>query len=476
MGLFKEIVKGFAEGYVSERGIDGTLEDLSNLGSKLFGSNNSNNYISPNNFNEEWNKTYNEIVFKLDNENFPQAYDLLNSFYESYSLNKDFVYYQITYWTMIRWLESGKTEGYDENILISWAENSIVGASELSCDSDSKKDIREADSRLQKIIKFKQETDEWNIMQENFEKYLQEKMFGKAHDVLEKFYKKYEKDYFYYRDKLKVYTLKLSSDKNTIIDPNTESKIEDLIKIGLEKSFDENSKSFIEGQKQSIFYDILRLKIDYLTKNGEYDEASNLVEMYNVKGLSTYDYRSLKRLVIQRKWRATPATDPSCIELEKQVLASFDIWQRVCTTDKEKESVVICFNEVYSVIKAEKEEELKRVKSSYINHISDYENEYLLEYNECMSEDGQISEKERRLLDRLASSLGISQERLQEIELQCAVLLLSTEEKEYLEEYRACINEDGSISDKERRLLDKLAKTLGLTQETVNRLELSIKQ
>jgi uncharacterized membrane protein YebE (DUF533 family) len=65
---------------------------------------------------------------------------------------------------------------------------------------------------------------------------------------------------------------------------------------------------------------------------------------------------------------------------------------------------------------------------------------------------------------------------VQEIELQCTELLLSTEEKEYLEEYRTCIEESGNISEKERRLLDKLAKSLGLTQETVNRLELSIKQ
>lgn len=44
MGLFTELAKGFAKGYVQERGIQGTLEDAgdliqgaSKLGQKIFG-------------------------------------------------------------------------------------------------------------------------------------------------------------------------------------------------------------------------------------------------------------------------------------------------------------------------------------------------------------------------------------------------------------------------------------------------------
>ena len=99
------------------------------------------------------------------------------------------------------------------------------------------------------------------------------------------------------------------------------------------------------------------------------------------------------------------------------------------------------------------------------------EMEYLEEYEECLSEDGTISEKERRLLDKLASSLGISSERVQQLEQQCSSSYLSNEEREYLQEYRECISEDGTISEKERRLLDKLAKSLGLDKDTVNKLE-----
>lgn len=479
MGFWKEVgnlAKGFAEDYVSERGVKGTLDDLSNLGSKLFGSNNSNNYINSNNINEEWNKTRNEISSNLDNDKYPQAYDLLNSFYESYNLNKDLEYYYITYWTIIRWLESRNTDGYDESMLISIAENAIASASDFSCDSDQKRDIREADSRLQAIIKSKQELDAWNAMYEKYEKYLEEGMYNKAHDVLEKHYNKYEKDYFYYRDKLKIWDLKLVENNNTIIDSNTESKIENLIKTGIEKAFDDNSKSWIENLKQDILYRILVSKLDSLTQNGEFDEADNLVEMYRgIKGLSAYFYRSSKRLVIQRKWRATSVTDPNCAELEKEVLNSFDVWRRVCKTDYEKESLENCFNEVYPTIKAEKEVELKTVKSDSNSQLSISETEYLAEYKECVGEDGEITEKERRLLDKLANSLGISIERVKELENLSSKTALSDTEREYLDEYKECISEDGQISDKERRLLDKFAQSLGLDNETIKRLENSVK-
>ena len=40
-----------------------------------------------------------------------------------------------------------------------------------------------------------------------------------------------------------------------------------------------------------------------------------------------------------------------------------------------------------------------------------------------------------------------------------------------IEEYKECISEDGTVSEKERRLLDKFAKNLGLNIESVHKLE-----
>ena len=98
------------------------------------------------------------------------------------------------------------------------------------------------------------------------------------------------------------------------------------------------------------------------------------------------------------------------------------------------------------------------------------EGEYIEALKDCLS-DGEISERERRLLERLRVKCGISQERSIELEKQVKEPQLSTEEKEYLEAYReAC--EDGQLSDKERRMLNRLREMLGVTEERAKEIEL----
>ena len=99
------------------------------------------------------------------------------------------------------------------------------------------------------------------------------------------------------------------------------------------------------------------------------------------------------------------------------------------------------------------------------------ENEYLDELKACVEEDGEISPKERRLLERLREKLGISSERATELEATLSAPQLTDEEKEYLEEYKACFEEDEEISPKERRLLNRLRDTLGISAERAEELE-----
>lgn len=89
-----------------------------------------------------------------------------------------------------------------------------------------------------------------------------------------------------------------------------------------------------------------------------------------------------------------------------------------------------------------------------------------------LEEDGAISPKERHLLNRSCEKLGISEERAQELELSLSELHLTDEEKEYIEGYRICLEEDNIISEKERRLLDKLRKMLGISEERAKELEI----
>lgn len=103
---------------------------------------------------------------------------------------------------------------------------------------------------------------------------------------------------------------------------------------------------------------------------------------------------------------------------------------------------------------------------------SSIEQEYLHELKECLA-DGEIGTGERRLLGKLAAKLGISSERAAELEASLAAPVLSDDEKEYLEEYKAAAV-DGAVSEKERRLLDKLKKMYGISDERARTIEVMV--
>lgn len=101
--------------------------------------------------------------------------------------------------------------------------------------------------------------------------------------------------------------------------------------------------------------------------------------------------------------------------------------------------------------------------------LSDKELEYVEEYKECLS-NGEISTGERRLLDKLRDKLGITLSRAKELEESLCAPQLTDDEKEYLEVFKdAC--ENGKVSDKQRRLLEKLRVMYGISEERAKEIE-----
>lgn len=105
-----------------------------------------------------------------------------------------------------------------------------------------------------------------------------------------------------------------------------------------------------------------------------------------------------------------------------------------------------------------------------ISQYTEDEKEYLEELKTCLEERGDISASERRLLERLRKHLGISEERALELE-ESLKPSLTDDEKEYLEEYKLCLEDGGEISASERRLLDKLRNRLGISEERAKEIE-----
>lgn len=84
-------------------------------------------------------------------------------------------------------------------------------------------------------------------------------------------------------------------------------------------------------------------------------------------------------------------------------------------------------------------------------------------------EDGVIGDAERRLLERKRQKYCVSEERAKLIEESCAPSL-SEEEKEYIEIYKDML-EDGEISERRRKILNKEAESLGIPHSRVKELE-----
>ena len=100
---------------------------------------------------------------------------------------------------------------------------------------------------------------------------------------------------------------------------------------------------------------------------------------------------------------------------------------------------------------------------------SSSEEEYLTELKACL-DDGVIGASERRLLNKLRDKLGISEERAKELEESFKATQLTDDEKEYLDEFKAA-SENGIVSEKERRLLEKLRKMLAISEERAREIE-----
>lgn len=97
------------------------------------------------------------------------------------------------------------------------------------------------------------------------------------------------------------------------------------------------------------------------------------------------------------------------------------------------------------------------------------EQEYLDNLKDFLEDDAEITPRERKMLDRIREKLGISEERAAELEASLKPQL-TEDEKEYLDMYKEYI-EEGEITDKERRKLDKFARALGIESDRIKEIE-----
>lgn len=94
--------------------------------------------------------------------------------------------------------------------------------------------------------------------------------------------------------------------------------------------------------------------------------------------------------------------------------------------------------------------------------LSDNEKSYIEEYQFCIEEDGELTSKELKMLDRLRIKLGISELRAAEL-ISLVSPQYTEEEKEFIEEIKACLEDDGVITSREIKMLDRMSTRLGIS-------------
>lgn len=125
---------------------------------------------------------------------------------------------------------------------------------------------------------------------------------------------------------------------------------------------------------------------------------------------------------------------------------------------------IYCGMNVY--LFSENETKVDDVKSTFTQldePLTHDEERYKEEILFCLEDSGTISEDDRKYLERKRRKLGISEERAKELERQFASSLSPTEQ-EYLETFKEmCIS--GTVSERVRRLLDRERESLNISAE-----------
>lgn len=421
MGIITKFAAEFAKGYVSERGVKGTMEDavnlmqgVGNVGKKLFGSKGNesesdeyeeyeNDEAETNFFDEKtWKELCDGIEALKEESNYAGALNMLHDYYRRFQVNLDYLYF---------FLKAG--------ILL--AEYDDLGRSpesDFSCKT-------EVDKAIQACDKYGDEDEELLMTIE-----LQDKFESTKLKVS------------YWR---KMYSIQDEID--ALRDPEhvvTTSKVNDVLKaLELVDNFWKEESTAEDGSVYNI--DFL-----YLFKARIYN-AFFFYLAENKQELDALSDEQLSEFFVG-------ATD--CAD---KVLAFSE-----CDDKTDEEFLNRRIPEQIEELKQLRCGKKSSMHSSSSAFVTSEEQEYLEEIRACLDNDGEISSRERRLLDRLRKTLGITEVRAKELE--ASVNDMSDDEKEYQEELKACL-EDGTISDRERRLLDRLRKSLGISEERAKAIE-----
>lgn len=485
-----KVALGLAADHLKERGVKGTVEDLGKAASSVKGFFSSDDYSDDSSDNNPLVEFY-ELI---NDGKYDDAVDYLDDLYTNGGFGEiDTWYYCLKAEAVIECYRSRYYNPEELKEIEGFISELVTEADNLICDSRDRKLVletrklfnearsqnREKNKYMEKLIKF---NDQFNdIVYQNPDE---------AQRLLDEYYSNNEdeKNFWYYQKRNEVLWSK-SYDCTELNLQKQKALIEDNIReykenLKLMKNMDGDHEEALSEQNvylADLEILLIRTKCAILTDNKCFDEARNTVE--KIKNIANNDesrkeyYQILSRIESLRLLNA----------VEKRTTNTQAIKDMIETSEKFKSLAVSYESDADIIAKIESaiDERIDKAKkylaslgssankTSYSPKVNDTEAEYITELKDCLNGDGKITDRERRLLDRLRKSLGISETRAKELEAQLSQPSLTDDEKEYADELKACM-EDGSISDRERRLLNKLRVSLGISEKRAKEIEAMI--
>ena len=123
------------------------------------------------------------------------------------------------------------------------------------------------------------------------------------------------------------------------------------------------------------------------------------------------------------------------------------------------------FSDIAETVQIEEVEELPE------SIFTEEEKQYMDEVRYMLEDDDKIDEKESRILERFRQKFNLSEDRANELKnILLSAVDLNSQELEYLKEYETFI-QDGEIKERERRLLNRVANLLGISEDRALEIE-----
>ena len=460
--------------YFDKKGIDGTLEDIEKLScaiKKRFSSGNdeSNYHFSPDDYDEDYDEDIYEDVAEdgeifsnkfqefIEKEEYQEALDFVETWYQNDHENPYYNYYLAHAQLLVSKISyENDTEIY---YLKEATKNFRQAFTRFEYGSDTYKYIKEEWNFARDLLS---ERHAYHDLENNIDNLLENQDYSGAVAILNKFYTNKNRDFGYWFKRFSIELEQMGVEPDAAQwDFSGIDKI--LYQIKNDKEI--SAKDFTFFNDWAIEEKTLS-KATQLRKNKNFKQAVKEWEnFYSGKDDKEEDFEYWFRLFgnyLEGLKEDYLICDSYKSNKDKMDLFLSKMNQYALSDDQ---------REIYEEYKDQYNQLLTNISSSIIykssvnlsDDISPKEQEYISEYIECFN-DGIITDREKRLLDKLRKSLNISEERAKELEYQYNTENLIFEEKEYADEIKEILK-DGVITDKERRLLNKLAKSLNISPE-----------